>query len=291
MNIVPVIDFEDDSSEEDEIEAAGRVSSSVATTSHATPASSKFMSSFEYIASNPWFENAWEVCISESKKGYGGQTTYEDVLKLALRHFPTAPTYYKLLTDHYFEKGDFASFDTLMKEAVVKCRSVELWTSYLKGFKQRNVDVHAHASETFASAKKACQDLYEKAIESVGMSVQASALWTQYLDYVKSWPETGPLDTGRKLSALREIYRKAVCNPMENLDAYWKEYEQFEMQAGEHLAVQMLSELSPRHTHAKIVFKERSRLASTIDFNKLALPPSGSMQDVSHLKSWNAFLR
>lgn len=65
------------------------------------------------------------------------------------------------------------------------------------------------------------------------MSHDSYKLWREYVDYVRSWPETGIYcDLGRKMMSLRKIYQRVVCIPMENLDSLWREYEIMEKQNG-----------------------------------------------------------
>lgn len=93
------------------------------------------------------------------------------------------------------------------------------------------------------------------------------------------------------LAALRKVFQRAVCVPMDESDIFWKEYEILEKMAGEHLAEKVLPEYSEKHMHANAIFKERRRVGSKIDVDRLAVPPTNSMQELQQLSAWNKWIR
>ncbi|CAE7535359.1 CSTF77, partial [Symbiodinium microadriaticum] len=124
------------------------------------------------------------------------------------------------------------------------------------------------------------------------MAPDSHVLWRRYLDFVQEWPEQGVLDSGRKLSVLREVYQRAVCIPMEDLERFWQEYEELEMRAGEHLATQLLPEFKPKNQHARSVFRDRKKIIGKIQRDRVATPPSseGSVAEMEQLELWNKWV-
>ena len=90
---------------------------------------------------------------------------------------------------------------------------------------------------------------------------------------------------------MRRVYHRAVCVPLEDADTFWKEYETLEKMAGEHLAEKVLPEFSDKHMHANAIFKERKRVSSEIDVNRIAVPPTNGMQELQQLSAWNKWIR
>jgi cleavage stimulation factor subunit 3 len=245
------------------------------------------------IALNEWDINAWSGLVNEAEHGRGGQLNVIDVCMKAVAKFPRASKYWKKLIDCYLDKDDFISAEDAFKKCLVKCRSVDLWQCYLAMTKKKTIDKYPPSSENYANMKKLYESAFEKALQNVGNASDSHIIWRQYIEFVRDWPEVGALDAGKKLKTLREIYQKAVCNPMEDLDRYWKEYEDLEMKAGEHLAAHLLPEYKPRFNHAKSVFKDRKRFTSKIIQDRLAVPPdfSGNLVELQQLDAWNKWIK
>jgi hypothetical protein len=78
---------------------------------------------------------------------------------------------------------------------------------------------------------------------------------------------------------------------MDCLDIIWKEYENLERQAGEHLAEKVLPEFNDKYLHAKAIFKERKRLVERIDMGRPAVPPTNSIAELQQLDRWNKWIK
>ena len=78
---------------------------------------------------------------------------------------------------------------------------------------------------------------------------------------------------------------------MEDNDKLWKDYEILEKMTGEHLAEKVLPEFSDKHMHANAIYRERRRVSSKIELDRLAVPPSNSMQELQQLSAWNKWIR
>lgn len=79
--------------------------------------------------------------------------------------------------------------------------------------------------------------------------------------------------------------------PMEDNDRLWKDYEILEKMTGEHLAEKVLPEYSDKHMHANAIYRERRRVSGKIELDRLAVPPSNSMQELQQLSAWNKWIR
>jgi cleavage stimulation factor subunit 3 len=309
--MLPLLAQDEDSSEEDEdlefhqalqdaikAQQTGRSSSSsIVTTDQeqkfSTYESSDFIDAQKAISENCWNSNAWEVLIDEVENGRGGKLTKVEAYVQATNQFPRAWKFWKKLVDYYLDAGEVQLCEEAFRKCLQKCRNVDLWLSYLNLTRQKTIDKNPPNSEQYANAKRMYEAAFEKALDNIGMSFDSHLIWRRYLDFVKDWPESGAIDAGRKLTALREIYQKAICNPMDDLDRYWREYEDLEMKAGEHLATQLLPEFKPKNVNAKNVFKERKRMCQTIQLDRVSIPPAphGSVPEVQQLEYWNKWIR
>eukprot|EP01041_Mallomonas_annulata_P001032 gene1032-2022_t len=256
--------------------------------------SSAFIESQRAISNDCWDINAWILFIEEAEAGRSGVVSVTDAYQRFVNQFPRASRYWRLFADHYIQKEEYQSAEELFRKCLTKCRSVGLWQSYLEMIKKKTIDRTSQYSDNYLKEKEAYKLAFEKALENIGQSLESNIIWRKYIDFIKNWPELTDLDKGRKLNALREVYRRAVCTPTDDLDQYWKEYEALEKKVGgdnQVLAEQVLTELQPKFAQAKIIARDRKKITSRIELDRIAVPPTLSMVDTQQLESWNKWLK
>ena len=150
---------------------------------------------------------------------------------------------------------------------------VELWLVYIKTKARELRRGMGLASATATTALSAVRDAtvqaYELATSHAGFGPNQHLLWRQYIEHVQSWTNSTAAAPGtaldhavsqQQLVRLRSIYQRAVALPGIDLDAFWAEYEAFEVSRSAALASALLAELRPKWQHAKTVYLERSRV-------------------------------
>lgn len=64
------------------------------------------------------------------------------------------------------------------------------------------------------------------------MDKDAGNIWKDYIEFIRSGPGqiggNGWQDQ-QKMDLLRKTFQKAICIPLHNVNALWKEYDAFEM--------------------------------------------------------------
>lgn len=289
--------FDSDSSEEDE-------EITTTTTTHDLPLQPFFTSgannkedityeSADYIeakgaiAKNPFDKNSWIIMLSEVEK-CGNKSTILDAFCEATIQFPRTASLWKRYIGFLIHFEEIQQAEDAFRKCLTKCRSVELWISYLDLIRSKTVGKYSPASDQYTNTKKIYESAFENALENVGSSIDVNVLWRKYIDFVLEWPESG-----RKLTVLRDLYQRAICSPMEALDNFWKEYEEWEMQAGKHLAEQLLPEFKRKYQDARNIYKERKKLYVSLDMTYIASPPSpeGSIVEVKQLELWNQLIK
>jgi cleavage stimulation factor subunit 3 len=228
------------------------------------------------IESDAWDVNSWILFVEEVAEGRGGTISVDDAYSKFLDKFPRAAKFWKDLAEHHTKNGATSSAQEVYSKSLNKCYSVELWQSYIEFIRQTSKD------------RKILEEAFERAVESVGMSVDSYPLWRTFIDFQKELPDSDP---GGKLSALRKVYQRAVSVPMDSLDTIWKEYESLEKQAGEHLAEKVLPEYNEKYLHAKAIFRDRKRLVAKIDMDRPATPPTNSIIELQQLDNWNRWIK
>ena len=240
------------------------------------------------IDSDPWDINSWLLFLHEVEEGHGGGLSVIEAYHRFLERFPRAAKYWKILAGYHVKAKNYpAAEEVFVKAFASKCRNVELWLAYIAMIRAKILNGGRESGHDMKPVEVA----FEKAVENVGTSLDAWALWRAYVDFIrdrKDWPDSGD---GRRLAAFRKIYQKAVCIPQDNLDTLWREYEVLEKKAGEHLAEKVLPEFEGKYSHAKTIFRERRRSCARIDFDRLAVPPSNSSSELQQLGMWNKWIR
>jgi cleavage stimulation factor subunit 3 len=190
-----------------------------------------YLDASESLANDAWDTEAWGIYIEEVEQGRGGTVTAIDAYTKFLAQFPRAMNVWKLLVDYYIDRSDFISAEQQFSKCLLKCRSVELWLSYLSMIKKKSIDrfTRDHGNDQeYLIERQSYENAIEKAIDNVGMAIDSYPLWRLYVDHVKDSKEMGNFDTGRKLLVLRKVYQRVLCVPIEGLSNFWKEYEALE---------------------------------------------------------------
>lgn len=254
--------------------------------------SADFINAENAVKLDRWDVTSWITFLEEVEEGKGRKgLSIDDAYKSFLESYPRAAPFWKTLTEYHIRKKDYDAAQAVFSQCLEKCRSVVLWHSYLSMMKTLTVDTVSKYSDNFTEERKKLENSFESAVKNVGTSVDSSSIWGAYIDFVKDWPEVGAVDSGRKLTALRSIYQRCVCTPLDDIDTFWSAYEQLELRAGEHHAEKVLPEFSPRKDHAKAVLKDRKQLITgKISLDRLAIPPTQSLVDLKQLDNWKKLL-
>jgi hypothetical protein len=253
------------------------------------------------VSTDPWDISSWIIFIEEAEQNRGGSITAEDAYCKILNQFPRSAKFAVKLAEFYINRGDkWTAVADTFEQYVAPCRCVELWKAYLDYMKKVTIDsVGIQQHEQYALERKRYEALFERAIDAVGMSLNAIVLWKDYLAFIQTWPELSATDTSRKLNSLRNIYKRAIAMPIEHAEDIWNEYEAFEKKfagkavgsAADAESVAGLQEAHKRFLHARSIYRERKRLTASIVFDRLATPPLHSWAELQQLEMWNSWLK
>ncbi|KAJ1425454.1 hypothetical protein B484DRAFT_420154 [Ochromonadaceae sp. CCMP2298] len=243
------------------------------------------------IGTDCWDISSWMIFLEEVQQGRGGDTSLAEAFERMLEQFPRSARFWKNLAE-LLSQDDVAKAEEAFKKGLFKCRSVDLWMSYmgclLPPFRETlKLTVR---TEQYNTLRAKCNQAFEQACENVGLSLSAYPLWRAYVDFVKSWPESGMIESGEKLHQLRSLYQRAVCVGMDQAEEMWAEYESFEKSNGEQSAEAILPDFSRKYLNAKSIMKERKKMMCNIVFDRLATPPTGSKSEMQQLEFWNSWI-
>lgn len=255
--------------------------------------STEFMEALTAISSDCWDISSWIIYYEEVQRGRGGDVTIIEAYERIINQFPRSARFWKNLIEYYLQRGETEQAEETFKKCLSKCRNIDLWKMYLSHLSNAFIDTMRLSKpiEQHNQARAKCELAFEEAMENIGLALGAFPLWRAYIDFVKSWPETGMIESGKKLHMLRHVYQRAVCVAMEQSDDIWGEYEAFEKVAGEQSAEMILPEFNRKYLHAKSVAKERKKLVQHIVFDRLATPPTNSQSELQQLEYWSLWIR
>lgn len=122
---------------------------------------------------------------------------------------------------------NFREAESIFGRTLLSIPNVELWTAYLNYIRRRN-----DLSDPTGQARQTVTQSYEFVLDNIGVDKQAGKIWQDYIQFLKGGPGQvggGSWQDQQKMDVLRKAYQRAICIPVGNLHALWKEYDQFEL--------------------------------------------------------------
>src|ERR1700748_1192904 len=80
---------------------------------------------------------------------------------------------------------------------------------------------HANYQETMRRS-------YEFALEQCGHDKDSGIMWTEFIEFIKSWDTADANASAMRINELRKWYKKAVQIPLENVEQLWRDYGEWE---------------------------------------------------------------
>ncbi|GLT96797.1 hypothetical protein SLE2022_143950 [Rubroshorea leprosula] len=204
---------------------------------------------------------------------------YEQLLSV----FPTAAKYWK----QYVEANMLVNNDDATKQifsrCLLNCLQVPLWQCYIRFIRKVNEKKGVEGQEETRKA-------FDFMLNYVGVDIASGPVWMEYITFLKLLPATSPQEESQRMTAVRKAYQKAILTPTHHIEQLWKEYENFENSVSRQLAKGLISEYQPKYNSARAVYRERKKYVDEIDWNMLAVPPTGSSKEEQQWMAWKRLL-
>lgn len=262
--------------------------------------SDEFAEALASVSVDPWDVSSWNVMIEEVQAGRGGGRTFPQICQQYIAQFPRAAKAYERLADFYLKDGKADAAHALLAKGCRDCWSIDLWAYYLGLLKRKFAEYQrAQQTEEIQKQRAAAEAEFQAAIERMGWSVDAFALWRVYVDFQRVYPEQSAIDMAQKTANLRKVYQRAIMMTFEQMDGVWAEFESFEraQQGDSHAQCeQYLDDWKKKFLHAKSFLRDRRRLTDRLDVDRLAVPAasgaagSSQQQEMQQLELWSAYL-
>lgn len=200
-----------------------------------------------------------------------------------LTTFPTAAKFWKQFVEAHMAVNNDEATRQVFSRCLLNCLQVPLWRCYIRFIRKVNDKRGIDGQE---ETKKA----FDFMLNYVGADIASGPVWLEYLAYLKSLPAQRTLEESQRMTLIRKTYQRAIVLPTHHVEQLWRDYEGFENSVSRALAKGLLSEYQPKYNSAKAVYRERKKYVDEIDWNMLAVPPSGSPKEEIQWMAWNKLL-
>jgi len=246
---------------------------------------------------DPWDWNAWQALlgditsrpftqvVADYERFLGIYPTYAKGWKHYAEHAARASSESSREAVHDYTKAQAHQPDdsvkpvTIYERALVYCKTnVELWKSFLSYLKK-------HGS------RDAILKAFDQALLNCGLEPSSHGIWNDYIGFIsKGHGGRGPDDQVTR-DLLRKVYQRAVKSPIQNLETFWREYEEFENKGSNpDFARGILAELGPLNKSARAEFRARKYRRDGLVLNSVAFPPRGKPKEEEQSRLWKKYI-
>ncbi|XP_057519299.1 cleavage stimulation factor subunit 77 isoform X2 [Amaranthus tricolor] len=204
---------------------------------------------------------------------------YEQLLAI----YPTAAKFWKQYVEAQMAVYNDDATRQIFSRCLLNCLQVPLWRCYIRFIKKANEKKGFEGQEETRKA-------FEFMLNYVGADISSGPVWMEYISFLKSNPARTTQDETQRIIAVRKAYQKAIITPNHHVEQLWKDYENFENSVSRVLAKGLVSEYQPKFNSARAVYRERKKYIDEIDWNMLAVPPTGSCKDEQQWMAWKKLL-
>ena len=125
---------------------------------------------------------------------------------------------------------------------------------------------------------------YDFALEKIGMDLHSFSIWSDYIQFLKSFEPIGSFAENQKITAIRKVYQKAVLTPIIGIEVLWKEYIAFEHNINPVISEKMSLERSRDYMNARRVAKELENVTKGLNRNLPAVPPTLTKEEFKQVR-------
>ncbi|ODQ81499.1 hypothetical protein BABINDRAFT_32246 [Babjeviella inositovora NRRL Y-12698] len=222
----------------------------------------------EDLTTDPLDYGKWlELLTLVEKKDKPDQV--KETYELFLEKFPTASPQWIAYISNCLSHSDNVHAETLFGRCLTACRSVPLWLAYI-AYIRRTHDVVSGGEQN----RQVVFLAFQVAVDAVGIDVDSSDLWEQYIEFIDNWKPTTQWEQQQKTDLKRKVYIKAVVLPLRNVEKLWNDYTAFETEIDPTSARRLVAESSAAYMAARSWLKEFTN--ATAGLRRDAVPTRGA---------------
>ena len=132
--------------------------------------------------------HTYSIIYIQVEQGRGGAATVEEVYIRFLEGFPLAFKVWRKLANYYYnQKQDYKQAESVYIRCLDTCRNITLYIDYINMMKMSTLETINRISyeKQYVLVRNNIEMLIEKAVNQVGMFIDASPLWRIYIDFIK----------------------------------------------------------------------------------------------------------
>ncbi|KAI0968438.1 hypothetical protein F4678DRAFT_443021 [Xylaria arbuscula] len=235
---------------------------------------------------------AWYALIEEHKRRHKIDDT-RNVYERFLEVFPMAAEVWAAYAEMEMSLDYFDHAEGIFGRTLFSMPHVQLWIVYLN-YIRRKQDLN----DATGKARQVVNQAYEFVLNNIGHDRDAGPIWQDYITFIKNGPgQLGGTNwqDQQKMDILRKVYQRAICVPMASLNAFWKEYDQFELGLNKMTGRKYLQERSPAYMTARSANTALENITRGLKRTTVPrLPPvpgfDGDQEFLGQLKLWKAWI-
>ncbi|KAG0375773.1 mRNA 3'-end-processing protein rna14 [Mortierella sp. AD032] len=233
------------------------------------------------IAEDSFDADAWLTLLNDAEKE-GEVVRVRDVYERFLKVFPTSSRYWIQYAEFELKHHHFTEVEAIFQRCLRSVLSVDLWKYYLNYIRRIN---------TGPESKDIITKSYDFVLQHVGLDRDSGPIWSDYLFFLKSGQAQNTWEEQQKMDAMRRVFQKAVCIPLNNIENIWRDYDSFENGLNKLTAKKFLQERSAGYMTARMKWKELRKLTDGINKNLLPRPVKWTERELHQLEQWKRYIR
>lgn len=194
--------------------------------------------------------------------------------------------YWKQYAEYEIEAGNYVNAESIFRRCLLMCPNIDLWRCYLAYIR--------HIKGGKPDEKESVVRAFEFALEHMGMDLNATHIWREYIQYVRggvaATKAANQFEESQRVTMLRRLYQRAIESPINNLETLWKEYDAFESGVNKVLAKALIGEFAGKYMTARAVCHERRQHMDGIQLNVLPTPPKHTPQEAQQVRLWRRLI-
>ncbi|KAK6458079.1 uncharacterized protein RJT20DRAFT_125995 [Scheffersomyces xylosifermentans] len=141
--------------------------------------------------------------------------------------------------NYELNRGEFQKVEALFHQCFSITDSVEVCRLYVSYVRRVN-DVITGGEKARGTVIQA----FEFAVNKVGIDINSTGLWNDYLEFLKTWTPGASWEQQQKVDLIRKVYKKFLVIPTESLETSWSQYTKWENDVNPATAAKFISEKS-----------------------------------------------
>lgn len=177
-------------------------------------------------------------------------------------------------------RGEFNNVVQLFAKCLPNTNDVELCRTYVSYVRRVN-DVITGGEKARSTVVLA----FDFAINKVGIDTDSAELWTDYLEFFKSWTPSSSWEQQQKNDLIRKLYKRCLVIPTSKVESMWSDYTKWENDVSSpNSASKFIADLSTEYMEARSWNTEWRNITRNLLRRKL-IPISAVEDDNSVISS------